>query len=220
MRQPVVALVGRSGSGKTRFIESLIPELRRRGLAVAYVKHCHKGFELDRKEKDSGRAAKAGANVVVLASHAETARIEKRPTTLSDLVEEVVLRADIILAEGFKSEAVAKVEVVGSGDSPVCDTDPHLVALISDSLGGKSLPVFGTADIGPFADFLEEEILGKEETKTEVKLEVDGSSVDLNDFVESMISSAVFAMIENLRGVEDPRKIKLSIKRSKGGDKD
>jgi molybdopterin-guanine dinucleotide biosynthesis protein MobB len=219
MGQPVVALVGRSGSGKTRFIESLIPELRRRGLTVAYVKHCHKGFELDRKNKDSGRAAEAGASVVVLASHNETARLEKRPASLSCVVGELVCRADIVLVEGFKSEAIPKVEVVGEGDSPVCDGDPHLLALISDSLGKRGLRVFRTADVGPFADFLEEEILGEREVKTDVELEVDGSSVELNDFVKSMISSTLFAMIENLRGVDEPRKIKLSIKRSKGGDK-
>jgi len=186
---------------------------------VAYVKHCHKGFQLDRKDKDSGRAAEAGAAIVVLASDDETARIEKRGSSLTSLVAELASGADIILAEGFKSEAVRKVEVIAAGDPPVCESDHHLIAAITDGEHGLDVPVFGSGDFGPFADFLQEEIVGKESIETDVELEVDGSTVDLNDFVRSIISSAVYAMVGNLRGVEEPREIRLSIKRMKGGDK-
>jgi molybdopterin-guanine dinucleotide biosynthesis protein B len=41
-----VAFVGNSGSGKTRLIARLVPELKKRGLAVALVKHCSHGFDL------------------------------------------------------------------------------------------------------------------------------------------------------------------------------
>lgn len=220
MSHPVVAVVGSSGSGKTRFIESLIPELKARGLTIAYVKHCHKGFQLDSRDKDSGRAGEAGAGVVVLASPDETAKIEKRGVDLSQLVCELAAGADIILAEGFKSESVRKVEVVGRGAGPVCGSDPNLIAVISDETRDWTTPVFRTGDIGPFADFLEEEIVGKDKTDDVVELEVDGSPVGLNDFVRSILSSAVVAMVKNLRGVEEPREIRLSIKRTKGGDKD
>lgn len=218
MARPVVAIIGCSGSGKTWFIENLIPELRARGFTVAYVKHCHKGFELDHPTKDSGRAARAGAETVVLASEDETARIDKRRVRLSDLVGELVEGADIILAEGFKSEHVRKVEVIGPGERALCDSDPDLIAVISDEKAGRQVPAFGTRDIKAFADFLGREIMSKEKSESEVILEVDGSPVDLNDFVKSMVSSAVIAMITNLRGVEEPRDIKLTIRRTKGGD--
>lgn len=214
----VVAVVGRSGSGKTRFIEGLIPELRSRGHRVAYVKHCHEGFRLDYPDKDSVRSSQAGARVVVLASPEETATIEKRGSTLRDLTHELASRIDVIVAEGFKSEPVQKIEVLKSGARPVCEFDPNLLAVISDSGFDKNLPAFGHNEIKGVADFLERRIMGGENAELKVDLEVDGSTVDLNDFAKSIISSTVMAMISNLRGVKKPQEIRLTIEKAKGGD--
>ena len=57
----VVGLVGRSGSGKTSLLESLIPALTARGLAVGAVKHTSHGFTADRPGKDSYRLYESGA---------------------------------------------------------------------------------------------------------------------------------------------------------------
>jgi molybdopterin-guanine dinucleotide biosynthesis protein B len=210
--------VGRSGFGKTRFIESLIPELRSRGLRVAYVKHCHMGFELDQGGKDSGRARRAGAHIVVLTSPKETARIEQCSSRLLDLARELSSRADIVVAEGFKSEPVKKIEILRQGTQFLCSSDPNLVAVISDTDIESRVPRFGTSDLVDVADFLESRIVGKEKPKVEVDLLVDGASVDLNDFVKSMIHKTVVAMVSNLRGAEEPGEIRLTIKQTKGGD--
>ena len=58
---PVISIVGKSESGKTTLIERLIPELKRRGYRIGIVKHAHRGFDMDRKGKDSYRHRQAGA---------------------------------------------------------------------------------------------------------------------------------------------------------------
>jgi molybdopterin-guanine dinucleotide biosynthesis protein len=69
----IIAFVGSSGCGKTRLIALLIPELKRRGLAVAVVKHCGHGFDLNGPDKDSSKFLAAGADGVALAGPDRTA---------------------------------------------------------------------------------------------------------------------------------------------------
>src|SRR5687768_8752148 len=52
MTVPIVCFVGRSNSGKTTFIERIIPELVRAGYKIATVKHAGHGFDLDTEGKD------------------------------------------------------------------------------------------------------------------------------------------------------------------------
>lgn len=64
---PIVSLVGKSGAGKTTFMEKLIPALVRRGYAVGTIKHhSHCGFDIDVEGKDSWRHKKAGARQVIV----------------------------------------------------------------------------------------------------------------------------------------------------------
>jgi len=51
---PIVSIVGKSDSGKTTLIEKLLPELTRRGLRIATIKHDTHGFEVDHEGKDAG----------------------------------------------------------------------------------------------------------------------------------------------------------------------
>jgi len=215
----VIAIVGRSGSGKTRLIQNLIPELRSRGHRVAYVKHCHEGFELDHPDKDSEKVSQAGAELVVLVSSEGTTRIERGGSTLPELTRELASRVDVIVAEGFKSEPVQKIEVLDPTAGLICESDPNLVAVISDSGVVGNLPTFGHNEIKKVADFLEGRTMGVEKVELRVDLKVDGSTIDLNNFSESIISSTVMALVSNLRGVTKPREISLTIKEAKGGDK-
>ena len=56
----VVTITGSSGSGKTTFVERVLPALRDRGLSVGTVKHASHGFTADRPGSDSARHAAAG----------------------------------------------------------------------------------------------------------------------------------------------------------------
>ena len=52
---PVIAIVGKSGAGKTVVMEKLIAEFKARGYRVATIKHAHQAVELDEPGKDTWR---------------------------------------------------------------------------------------------------------------------------------------------------------------------
>lgn len=158
---PVVAIVGRSGSGKTVLLERLIPELKGRGFSVAVVKHTHHQFEIDEPGKDSWRLKKAGASTVVITG-------EKRLATIMDLDKEVSLgkirqrflkKVHIIFVEGFRSLPLPKIEVVKEGESSELARDKNLVALVSREPGKAAIPVFKPEQVKALADFIEERFL-------------------------------------------------------------
>ena len=57
-----------SGTGKTTFIEKLIPLLRERGVRTAVIKSDSHGFNLDTEGKDTARFSAAGAEAVAVSS--------------------------------------------------------------------------------------------------------------------------------------------------------
>ncbi|MCK7507787.1 MAG: molybdopterin-guanine dinucleotide biosynthesis protein MobB [Desulfobacterales bacterium] len=75
----VLAVVGYSGSGKTRLVVRLVGELRRRGLRVAAVKRCSHGFALDTEGKDTAAFAAAGAEGVAMVSPEGWAAVADAP---------------------------------------------------------------------------------------------------------------------------------------------
>ena len=69
--KPVLSVAApASGTGKTTFIEKLIPLLVQRGVRTAVIKSDSHGFDLDTEGKDTARFAAAGAEAVVVSSPA------------------------------------------------------------------------------------------------------------------------------------------------------
>ncbi|HEU4521078.1 MAG TPA: molybdopterin-guanine dinucleotide biosynthesis protein MobB [Thermoanaerobaculia bacterium] len=101
----ILALFGRSGSGKTTAIESLIELFVGRGLSVGAIKHTHHALNTDDRG-DTRRFRRAGANPVILAGDGEAVifdgdgvlRVEYG--TASDLVER--FQTDLLFIEGFR----------------------------------------------------------------------------------------------------------------------
>lgn len=163
---PAIGLVGWSGSGKTTLLTALLPLLAERGLRVAVLKHAHHGFDLDRPGKDSYRAREAGAVQVLVASRdrwvlmaEETGRALAEPPFRELLARFDRHRLDLVLAEGFSTEAYPKIEVyrAARGEPPKCwPHDPDLVALATDSPppGPSPVPVLDLNDPGAIAEFL------------------------------------------------------------------
>ena len=87
----VLGLVGWSGSGKTTLIIKLIPELNRRGLKVATLKHAHHNFDVDKPGKDSYEHRKAGASEVIVSSALRWAQMHEvgdgKEATLAELLQ-------------------------------------------------------------------------------------------------------------------------------------
>ena len=154
---PIAILAGHSGSGKTTFLENLIPELKRRGLKVGTIKHDVHGFEMDKPGKDSWRHKQAGASVTVISSPYQIGMIrdvnhDHQPDELLALFPGV----DIILLEGFKRANKPKLEIFRADmqTEPLCTTDENLLALITDADVDVGVPRFATDAAHRVAEFL------------------------------------------------------------------
>ena len=148
---PVYAVCGWSGSGKTTFIEGLIPELRKRGLRVAVVKHDAHDFSVDREGKDTFRFTQAGAEIVAITSGTHSAIMENRFTPLEEILTRIH-DVDVIIAEGFKSHDGLKRIGIRRGNFEL--PDGEYIAVISDVPFECDVPVFGINDYCVFAEWL------------------------------------------------------------------
>ncbi len=156
----IFGLAGWSGSGKTTLLTRLLPELTRRGITVSTVKHAHHDFDVDKPGKDSWRHREAGATEVMVSSTARWALLHEHrgapETTLAELVRRMT-PVDLIIVEGFKGEAHAKLEVhrPALGKPLLCRDDPHIFAIASDApLAGVALPVLPLDDAAAIARFI------------------------------------------------------------------
>lgn len=163
MNIPMITIVGRSGSGKTTFIEKLLAEFKRRGYRVGTVKHHLHEFEIDIPGKDSWRHAQAGADTVIIAAPHKIGVIKKLEAELSleQMRDRFFQDVDVIFVEGYKTSSQFKIEVFRSTThpEPLFAHDEHLLALVSDVAIRGSAPCFGLEEILPLADFLVEKIM-------------------------------------------------------------
>src|SRR5208337_2865003 len=160
---PIISIVGASNSGKTTFLEKLIPELAARGYRVGAIKHDAHGFEMDRKGKDTWRLSRAGAEVIAISSPGRFASIRRTDGEMS--LQEIAARffwtEDILITEGFKSAPFPKIEIFRSAlePKPICGLDDNLIAVISEDAVEMQVPKFSPADSHAVADFIENRYL-------------------------------------------------------------
>ncbi|MBI5869504.1 MAG: molybdopterin-guanine dinucleotide biosynthesis protein B [Actinobacteria bacterium] len=155
-RPPVVCFVGAKDSGKTTFLEKLIPILCRRGVEVACIKHDAHGFTMDQEGTDTWRFARAGARKVTISSPAAVASLEEvgRERDLADLYEAVADDVDLVIAEGFKTSGADRIEVNRGKCRLVCP-EQELVAVISDRPdAARTIPVFDLEDVEAVANLI------------------------------------------------------------------
>jgi len=156
---PIISFVGHSGSGKTTFIEKLIPLLVQAGVKTAIIKHDVHGFEMDKPGKDTWRHKKAGAVATMISSPNRIGLVmDADHDHLPHELAAMFSFADLIITEGFKRAPYPKLEVFrpeATGDpAPVCQKDPQLLAIISDTALAVNVPVFSLDDMQAVADFL------------------------------------------------------------------
>ena len=155
-KQRIISFVGYSGSGKTTFIEQLIPVIKSRGFSVAVIKHDAHRFQIDYEGKDSYRFFEAGSDLVAICS-AEKSAIIKRNRECPDVHEMIDTLPgvyDVIIVEGYRTSDLPKIGVsrkeTGKGLSLPAE---ELCAAVTDE-DVEGIPVFGLSDFDGVSDFI------------------------------------------------------------------
>ena len=211
---PIICIVGASDSGKTTFLEKLIPELVARGYRVGAIKHDAHRFEMDHEGKDTWKLRRAGAAVVAISSPNLFASIRRTDGEMS--LEEIGARffwtEDVLIAEGFKRAPFPKIEIFRSvvEPKPICGTGDNLIAVVSDD--EVDTPVrFSFADWRGVADLVENRYL-KGRKKRKMLVQLDGKQLPMKDFVEDFVLGGIKGMLSSLRGWEKPGTISIQIR--------
>ena len=158
----VYGVIGWKNSGKTSLMERLVAEITGRGYSVSTVKHVHHTVDLDQPGKDTFRHRQAGAQEVVLASADRLAiMVEHRgPEPELPAVLARMAPVDLILVEGYKRDAHAKVEVwrAETGHPLIQPGDPLVRAVATDASLSLPVPVLDLNDTRAVADFILREV--------------------------------------------------------------
>lgn len=154
-----------SNAGKTTLMLDLIPLLSERGIRISVIKHSHHNFEIDHPGKDSYRLREAGAVQMMLGSSRRWALMteihESAPAmqekSLSGLLTHLdASLSDLVLVEGFRQEAIPKIEVHRPAlDMPLlAPGDPLVIAVASDQPVRCGVPVLDLNQPLDVADFI------------------------------------------------------------------
>jgi molybdopterin-guanine dinucleotide biosynthesis protein B len=155
----VFGFAGYSGSGKTTLIEQLIPQFVRAGLRVSLIKHAHHAFDIDKPGKDSYRHREAGCAEVLVTSDTRWVLMHELRGAPEPGLDEQIARfspCDLVLVEGFKRAAIAKLEVhrPSHGRPLLHPDDPNIVAVASDAPVATRLPRLDINDAAQVAEFI------------------------------------------------------------------
>ncbi|WP_025822859.1 bifunctional molybdopterin-guanine dinucleotide biosynthesis adaptor protein MobB/molybdopterin molybdotransferase MoeA [Shewanella marina] len=164
---PVLGFCAYSGTGKTTLLKKLIPELNRRGVRMAVVKHAHHNFDVDIPGKDSYEMRKAGAKQMLVASHVRWALMTEDaregdpelPHLLKQLDTDNI---DIVLVEGFKKLTLPKIELhrAAHGKPFIYQQDDNIqaIACCDDTVLPAELTRLDINNVEQIADYVQQYI--------------------------------------------------------------
>ncbi len=212
----IISIVGKSSSGKTTLLESLIAELTRRGHRVAIVKHSHHADDIDTPAKDTWRFTKAGSALSAINSldHLAVYRRVDHYFDPQEISSFILWDYDIILTEGFKSSGYPKIEVhrAGQGDDLVSDSG-QLLAVVTDETLNLDVPQFSHEDISGIAEFIEK-ISASQAVKTDVDVVINGDRIPPDPALEDLLSRTLTAMLPHPQGNGEVKSLHVSLRRN------
>lgn len=159
---PLLAIAAWSGTGKTTLLKKLIPELCAKGIRPGLIKHTHHNMDVDKPGKDSYELRKAGAAQTLVASRQRWALMTETPEEeeldLAFLVSRMdASKLDLVLVEGFKHEAVAKILLFRQDAGHTVNEltiDEHTIAVASDITLNVDVPVLDLNNLPEIVAFI------------------------------------------------------------------
>ena len=143
-KHTILAISGVKNSGKTTLIRALLPELKKRGLHTAVIKHDGHEFDADMPDTDTWKYAQAGAEGTLVFSKTKYMMVKYLPVPSMEQLLAYFPEADVILLEGFKYSHFPKIEVVRKENSSVSVCDPEdLLGVVTDFEKNKLKNTFG-----------------------------------------------------------------------------
>lgn len=166
--KPILSLcASSSGIGKTTLLAKLIPLLAARKVQVSVIKHTHHNFAIDVPGKDSYVLREAGAVQMLLGSSqrwaltTELTRIAGRDPAIDSSLSELLAQLDhqlidLILVEGFRHEAIPKIEIYRPSSSKLllADSDSSIIAVASDGPVATRLPILDLNNPPAIVEFI------------------------------------------------------------------
>ena len=158
---PVLAIAAGVVPGKRRCLKADTRTLCQRH-PPGLIKHTHHNMDVDKPGKDSYELRKAGAAQTMVASRERWALMtetpDEAPLDLAYLVSRMDHSTlDLVLVEGFKHEAVAKILLFRSDaghDVSELTLDEHVIAVASDVALDVEVPVLDLNDEDKIAEFI------------------------------------------------------------------
>lgn len=211
----IISIVGKSHSGKTTLLESLIAELKRRGRKVAIVKHSHHADELDMARKDTWRFTRAGSELSAINSldHLAIYRRTEHYFDPQEISSFILWDYDVILTEGFKSSNYPKIEVHRAEQGKELLTDPEqLLAVVTDEPVDVDVPQFSHDDVAGMADLIEKIIITRQR-ENDIDLIVNGANIPVSPSLKDLLTRTLFAMVPVPQGNGEVKSLHISLRR-------
>ena len=211
----IISIVGKSHSGKTTLLESLIGEIKKRGYKVAIVKHSHHADDLDTAAKDTWRFTKAGSELSAINSLDNLAIYRHMdhyfdPQEISNFI---MWDFDLILTEGFKGSNYPKIEVHRDEQGKELLTNPQqLLAVVTDTPLEVDVPQFSKDDISGIADLIDKTIKNQHR-ENELDLVINGAYVPLSPSLKDLLARTMIAMIPAPQGNGEVKSLHFSLRR-------
>ncbi len=115
---------------------------------MGMIKHAHHQFDIDHPGKDSYRLRKAGARQMLIASTQRWALMKENDSPQEPALNELIqhfdaVQFDLVIVEGFKNEAIAKIEVhrAALNHPLLAASDPNFVAIACDTVLSLKHPI-------------------------------------------------------------------------------
>jgi molybdopterin-guanine dinucleotide biosynthesis protein B len=233
----VIGVIGYKNSGKTRLIEDILKHSDKR---IAVIKHTKEDVEVDREGSDTYRVSNAGSVVTVLASDSKTVFFTNRMDLEQILAELFNYDVDFVIIEGFK-EALKRLNIPkivmlrdGEGSDLIDEHTAMVIENCNYNINDVLKVIYEKATIPTMnlnckhcgyncKTFVKAVVEG--EAKWDdcvlakgVKIIVDGKIIPAVPFVSKIVGNTIKAMIETLKGVDNPKIIKVEIDVSKMGN--